>query len=137
MRAPNFVHAYVLFGSSEESSGALRCALKDLQRKMQRRGRSNGRASSFIIPVRLCNAWEILTVITVASQGFLPFSSSPPLSPLYPGFRDSANYGNGMDLQCLIYYFGLEGIKAFIGKLLAHKTKWRHRHRQRFHYSQE
>lgn len=59
--------------------------------------------SSFIIPARLYNAWEILTVITVASQGFLPRPT---------GFRDSANYGSGMDLQCLIYYSSWAGLKA-------------------------
>lgn len=59
--------------------------------------------SSFIIPARLYNAWEILTVITAASQGFLPRPT---------GFRDSANYGSGMDLQCLIYYLGWAGLKA-------------------------
>lgn len=59
--------------------------------------------TSFIIPARLYNAWEILTVITAASQGFLPRPT---------GFRDSANYGSGMDLQCLIYYLGWAGLKA-------------------------
>lgn len=59
--------------------------------------------SSFIIPARLYNAWEILTVITAASQGFLPRPT---------GFRDSANYGSGMDLQCLIYYSDWAGLKA-------------------------
>lgn len=61
--------------------------------------------SSFIIPARLYNAWEILTVITAASQGFLPRPA---------GFRDSANYGSGMDLQCLIYYLDWAGLKALL-----------------------
>jgi len=88
-----FVRAYILFFSSRRFRWDLCC----------KRAGGYGIAddpmgtSSFIIPARLYNAWEILTVITAASQGFLPRPT---------GFRDSANYGSGMDLQCLIYYSG-------------------------------